>query len=225
VVIIDVASFATRVGLDADSVLLAQALTHSSYATEHDLDSNERLEFVGDAVVGLAVADHVVATYPTLNEGQASVLRSRVINENALADAARVLNLGAVLRVGKGVLKENGLERPSLLADAFEAVVAAVYLERGFEVAKAFVLDVLAEIIVVAAQSTSTLDPKTRLQQWAGFAGLGSPHYEVHAQGSSSDASFVAVVRVGSIEATGVGRSKKRAEAAAAIAAWEETRA
>ncbi len=224
-VITDLASFAARVGLDADSALLSQALTHSSYATEHDLVSNERLEFVGDAVVGLAVADHVVASYPALNEGQASVLRSRVINENALADAARLVDVGSVLRVGKGVLKENGLERPSLLADAFEAVVAAIYLEKGFAVAKAFVLEVLAEIIVVAAQSTSTLDPKTRLQQWAGFAGLGAPQYEVHAQGSATDASFVATVRVGSIVATGIGRSKKRAEAAAAVAAWEETRA
>jgi ribonuclease-3 len=115
------------------------ALTHSSYAAEHDVESNERLEFLGDAVVDLAIADLIVTRYPHLDEGTGSLVRSRVVNEAALARAARELDLGSVLRVGRGVKKERGAERPSLLADAFEALVAALYFERGYDVAKSFV--------------------------------------------------------------------------------------
>src|SRR5271154_1181454 len=138
-------SVAERAGLDASSSVLQTALTHSSYAGEHDVESNERLEFLGDAVVDLAVADLIVSFYPELNEGSGSLVRSRVVNEAALAVAAKKLQLGDVLRVGRGVKKENGPERPSLLADAFEAVVAAMYLERGYDAAKSFVHDTLAQ--------------------------------------------------------------------------------
>jgi ribonuclease-3 len=127
---------AERLGLDPSSPLLLTALTHSSFAAEHSVESNERLEFLGDAVVDLAIADLIVTRYPQLDEGSGSLVRSRVVNEAALARAARQLELGEVLRVGRGVRKENGAERPSLLADAFEAVVAALYFERGYDVAK-----------------------------------------------------------------------------------------
>jgi ribonuclease-3 len=112
-------------GLSAESELLALAVTHSSYAAEHDCPSNERLEFLGDAVVDLAVADLIVTAYPHLDEGSGSLVRSRVVNEASLANAARRLELGSFVRIGRGEIKSNGLERPSLLADAYEAVVAA----------------------------------------------------------------------------------------------------
>src|SRR5665213_1327708 len=215
-------SVAERVGLAASSPLLLTALTHSSYAAEHDLESNERLEFLGDAVVDLAIADLIVTRYPELNEGSGSLVRSRVVNEAALANAARRLELGEVLRVGRGVKKENGPERPSLLADAFEAVVAALYLERGYEVARKFVHESLASEVARASQEPSDADPKTQLRQWAESSGLGTPVYEVVAEGPSHEVRFRATVRVGEeIVASGEGRSKKSAEGAAAHTAWQ----
>ena len=218
-------AFARLVGLESTSATLREALTHASYAAEHESASNERLEFLGDAVVDLAVAHHIVATYPEFNEGHASVLRSHVVNEAVLASAARDIGLASVLKVGRGVLKEQGLERSSILADAFEAVVAAIYLERGFPAAKNFIESVLAERIAEAARTGSTLDPKTRLRQWAQLQGFDAPVYQVEAQGPSHDMVFVASVRVGAVIACGSGTSKKRAEAAAAVAAWEESNA
>ncbi len=213
---------ADRLGLDLTSALLVVAVTHSSYAAEHHCESNERLEFLGDAVVDLAVADLIVTHYPELNEGSGSLVRSRVVNEAALARAARRLDLAHYLRVGRGVQKEGGTERPSLLADAFEAVVAAVYLERGFDAAKHFVQVSLERDVARAAQRPGDADPKTRLRQWAEARGRGVPHYEVSAEGPAHEVNFHATVRVGGVVlASGHGRSKKSAEAAAAAAALE----
>jgi ribonuclease-3 len=212
---------AERLGLDPTSPLLVTALTHSSFAAEHNVESNERLEFLGDAVVDLAVADLIVTRYPQLNEGSGSLVRSRVVNEAALARAARQLELGAVLRVGRGVRKENGAERPSLLADAFEAVVAALYFERGYDAAKEFVHAALADDVVEAAIAPGDVDPKTRLRQWAEASGRGTPQYEVSAEGPAHSATYFATVRVGDLVAVGEGRSKKSAEGQAARAAWQ----
>jgi ribonuclease III len=217
----DVAALALQLGLAPGSSALRQALTHSSYAAEHDAASNERLEFLGDAVVNLAVADYIVGRYPLVNEGTASVLRSRVVNEDSLAAVARDLALGDLLLLGRGVLKERGQERSSLLADAFEAVVAAVYLESGYDAARDVVVQHL-EPAIVAASNDDTLDPKTRLRRWAENQGLGAPHYEVVASGPSHDTTFEATVSVGALVARASGPSKKRAEANAAALAWEE---
>jgi ribonuclease-3 len=200
------------------------ALTHSSYAAEHGIESNERLEFLGDAVIDLAIADLIVTKYPDLNEGTGSLVRSRVVNEGALAKAARSLALGDALLVGKGVRKENGADRPSLLADAFEAVVAALYLERGYDTAKAFIHAQLDEVVQFASLEPSDVDPKTQLRQWSEAQGIGTPDYEVTSSGPSHAVVFEATVRVGEIIATGEGRSKKGAEAEAARAAWREHR-
>jgi ribonuclease-3 len=132
------------------------------------------------------------------------------------------LGLADHLRIGRGVVKEQGLERPSLLADAFEAVVAALYLERGYEVAKSFVQSSLAEDVAGASAIPDTLDPKTRLRQWAEAHGHGAPVYELSASGPSHDTQFEAIVRVGDVAASGIARSKKRAEAEAAARAWED---
>lgn len=213
---------AERVGLDPASAALAVALTHSSYAAEHECESNERLEFLGDAVVDLAVADIIIRCFPHLDEGTGSLVRSRVVNEGSLAEAALRLELPRYLRVGRGVQKENGTQRPSLLADAFEAVVAALYLDCGYEAAKEFIRSVLYDQIAEAAVHPGDVDPKTRLRQWAEANGQGEPTYDVIAHGPSHDVTFTASVRVdGAPLATGHGRSKKAAEADAAARAVE----
>jgi ribonuclease-3 len=203
------------------SELLVVAMTHSSYAAEHECESNERLEFLGDAVVDLAVADLIVTSYPELNEGSGSLVRSRVVNESSLADAATRLDLASAMRIGRGVKKEHGLERPSLLADAFEAVVAAIYLENGYDAAKAFIHETLGEAVADAALRPEESDPKTRLRQWSEANGLGAPDYDVTSSGPSHDATYTAVVRIARRPmGTGEGRSKKSAEARAADDAW-----
>jgi ribonuclease-3 len=214
-------ALAERVGLARASELLAVALTHSSYAAEHECESNERLEFLGDAVVDLAVADLIVTSYPQLNEGSGSSVRSRVVNESSLADAATRLELASAMRIGRGVKKEHGLDRPSLLADAFEAVVAAIYLENGYDAAKSFIHETLGEAVADAASRPGDGDPKTRLRQWSEANGLGAPDYEVTSSGPSHDATYTALVRIARRPVgTGEGRSKKSAEARAADDAW-----
>jgi ribonuclease-3 len=215
-------ALAERLGLARTSELLVVAVTHSSYAAEHDCESNERLEFLGDAVVNLAIADLILTSYPELNEGSGSLVRSRVVNEASLALAAQRLDLASCLRIGRGVRKEHGLERPSLLADAFEAVVAALYLESGYEAAKSFVQSSLADAVAEAALRPGEIDPKTRLRQWSEATGLGSPVYDVVPEGPSHDVTFTATVSVnGVLLASGQGRSKKSAEVEAAEAAWK----
>jgi ribonuclease-3 len=218
-------ALAEQLGVRPESELLVLAVTHSSYAAEHDCTSNERLEFLGDAVVDLAVADLIVNEYPELDEGSGSLVRSRVVNEASLARAALRLNLGSYIRIGRGEVKSNGLERPSLLADAFEAVVAALYLERGFDVAKAFVQTALGDDVATAALSPDDVDPKTRLRKWSEKSGLGAPAYEVTSAGPAHDTTFEAKVVIGgSTRAVGHGRSKKIAETQAAQLAWERRR-
>jgi len=197
-------------------------VTHSSYAAEHDTESNEQLEFLGDAVVDLAAADLIVRTYPHLDQGEATLVRARVVNESALARAATRLDLAAYVRVGRGEVKKRGVERPSLLADAFEAVVAALYLDRGFDAARAFVADQLADEVAAAAQTPREVDPKARLTQWTLETGRGRPIYDVVATGPSHARTFDAVVTVDGGElARGSGSSKKSAEADAAERALE----
>jgi ribonuclease-3 len=209
------------VGLARASALLAVAMTHSSYAAEHECESNERLEFLGDAVVDLAVADLIVTAYSELNEGSGSLVRSRVVNESSLAGAATRLDLASAMRIGRGVKKEHGLERPSLLADAYEALVAAIYLEMGYDAAKSFVHVTLGDAVADAASRPGDSDPKTRLRQWSEANGLGTPDYDVTSSGPSHDAAYSAVVRIARREmGTGEGRSKKSAEARAAEDAW-----
>lgn len=214
-------ALAERVGLARSSETLVVALTHSSYAAEHECESNERLEFLGDAVVDLAVADLIVTMYPELNEGSGSLVRSRVVNESSLAEAATRLDVASAMRIGRGVKKEHGLERPSLLADAFEALVAAVYLDNGYDAAKRFVHEALAEAVADAASRPGDGDPKTRLRQWSEANGLGTPSYHVTSAGLPHESTFTAVVFVDNRPmGTGEASSKKGAEAHAAEDAW-----
>lgn len=216
------AGLADLVGLDPESETLAVALTHSSFAAENDLESNERLEYLGDAVVDLAVADLIVREYPGLDPGAASLVRSRVVNESALARAATRLDLAAHVRVGRGEIKKEGLRRPSLLADAYEALVAAIYLERGFDAAREFVAAQLGAEVAEAARHPREVDPKARLLQWTMETGRGRPAYDVRSEGPSHARVFHAAVAIdGAVRGAGEGRSKKAAEAAAAEVAWE----
>ena len=213
---------ARRLGLSTESQSLGVALTHSSYAAEHACESNERLEFLGDAVVDLAVADLIVSLYPDLNEGTGSLVRSRVVNEASLARAARDLDIAPYVRLGRGEVKSRGRERSSLLADAFEAVAAAVFLDLGYPAARDFVLDALGEAVASAALDPGEIDPKTRLRQWADAQGLGEPVYEVEGEGPAHATTFQASVVIdGRVRGVGHGRSKKAAEAVAARVAFE----
>jgi ribonuclease III len=218
----DPAGLAGAVGLDPRSALLETALTHSSYAAEHGLASNERLEFLGDAVVDLVVADLLVTRYPGLDQGAATLVRARVVNEASLARAAERLGVAAHVRLGRGEIKKGGRERPALLADAFEALAAAVYLEGGYAAARDFVAGCLGADVAAAAATPREVDPKARLTQWAQERSLSPPDYSVTGDGPSHARRFVAEVSIGGrLLAEGEGTSKKAAEAAAAAAALE----
>ncbi len=211
-----------QLGLDAGSPRLIEALTHSSFAAERGAVSNERLEFLGDAVVDLAVADLLVTRYPELDEGAASLVRSHVVNEAALAEVARGLDLGGAVRLGRGERRHGGADRPGLLADAFEAVVAAIYLDRGYDAARDFVQAHLGPVIDGARHRPAAVDPKTRLRQWAEANGRGTPTYRVASEGPPHATVFTAEVTVGADTVRGEpAPSRRAAEALAAEAAWE----
>lgn len=196
-------------------------MTHSSYAAEHNVEDNERLEFLGDAVVDLAAADFITGHFHNLDQGGATFVRSRVVNEESLAANARELRLGELLRVNRGVKKEGGLDRNSILADAFEAVVAAVFLERGYEAARGFVWPFLAAASTRAASQEAKIDYKGRLTQLALRQGLGRPRYVIETDGPSHDKLWRATVEVGQHRASAQSTSKKSAELAAAQALVE----
>ena len=210
-----------RLGLHANSAVLRVALTHSSYAAEHECDSNERLEFLGDAVVDLAIAELIVREHPALDEGTGSLVRAQVVNERALAKAATSLDLAKHLRVGRGEASARGTLRPSMLADAFEAIVAAVHLERGYEAAREFIRDVLGADLARAVREPVKVSPKSRLIEWAAANGKGAPSYAVSSSGPVHAPVFEAVVSVdGAAIGVGRGPSKRSAETEAARAAW-----
>jgi len=199
-----------------------QALAHRSWCAEHPADpSNERLEFLGDAVLGLVVTDHVFAVYPTLAEGELAKVRASVVNAEVLAEVAVEVALGPCLRLGKGEDASGGREKTSILADAMEAVIAAVYLDGGMEAARATVLRLLERRIVDAASGPGGDDYKTRLQELAAQHFERLPRYQVRDEGPDHAKRFFATVLLGgSPRGVGEGGSKKQAEQAAARDAW-----
>ena len=185
--------------------------------------SNERLEFLGDAVLGLVVTDHVFRTYPDLPEGELAKVRASVVNAAVLADVAAELDLGSWLLLGKGEDASGGREKPSILADAMEALIGAIYLDGGWEAASELVLRLLGDRIAEAASGPGGQDYKTRLQELAARAYDQLPRYHVEDEGPDHAKHFFATVYVGGQQrGTGEGRSKKQAEQAAARAAWEQ---
>jgi ribonuclease III len=206
--------------------LLIHALTHRSYAYENGgLPTNERLEFLGDSVLGLVVTDRLYNTYPDLSEGRLAKLRAAVVNARALADVARTLGLGPYVRLGRGEETTGGRDKASILSDTVEAVIGAIYLQSGFERAAAVVRSLFDPLIAAAFQLGAGLDWKTSLQELSADLGLGVPEYLVGASGPDHAKTFTAQVRVGDqVYGHGVGRSKKEAEQQAAETAWREIR-
>jgi ribonuclease III len=202
--------------------LLERALTHRSFAYENGgLPTNERLEFLGDSVLGLVVTDALFRGYPDLPEGQLAKLRAAVVNMRALASVARGLRLGDYVRLGRGEEGTGGRDKSSILADTLEAVIGAVYIERGLAQASALVRRLFDPVIDRSARLGAGLDWKTSLQELTASGVLGVPEYHVEESGPDHQKSFRAVVRVGGrVYGTGQGRSKKEAEQQAAEAAW-----
>jgi ribonuclease III len=210
-------------GTAIDPALLERALTHRSYAYEHGgLPTNERLEFLGDAVLGLAVTDALYRAHPDLPEGALAKLRASVVNTRALAGVARGLGLGRWLRLGRGEEVTGGRDKNSILADTTEAVLGAVYLDRGVEAALALVHRLFDPLMRAASESGAAQDWKTALQELTASRGLGVPEYRLAESGPDHAKSFSAVVLVsGEPWGEGAGRSKKEAEQQAAANASE----
>ena len=204
--------------------LLERALTHRSYAYENGgLPTNERLEFLGDAVLGLIVTDTLFRKYPELPEGQLAKLRAAVVQMRALADVARSLRLGSYVRLGRGEEGTGGRDKSSILADTLEALIGAVYFECGLPAANRLVHRLFDPVIDRSAGLGAGLDWKTSLQELTASGFLGVPEYHVEESGPDHQKFFRASVRVaGQTYGSGSGRSKKEAEQQAAEAAWKE---
>lgn len=199
--------------------LLATALTHSSYANEHRCPSNERLEFVGDSVLGMVVADYLYRRFPNLPEGRMTRLRAELVCEQGLFVVAQKLDLGASLRLGRGEASMGGQKRPSILSDCVEAVIAAMYLDGGLDVARRFIDEqILSRIPEVEALDR---DYKTELQELVQQSHDCSVSYAVTGEsGPAHNKLFAVEVSLeGRVLGSGEGRTKKEAEQSAAKAA------
>lgn len=217
-------ALARRLGHDFDRPELLQlALTHRSWCAENaGNESNERLEFLGDAVLGLVVTEHLYDRYPDLPEGELAKARAGVVSSIALAEAATELGLGPALRLGRGEHRSGGRAKPSILADALEAVIGAVHLDGGVEASRRLVLGLLAEQTALSAEGPGGHDHKTRLQELAARQWEELPSYDLRDEGPDHAKTFYATVSVGGeVRGAGEGRSKKQAEQAAARAAWD----
>jgi ribonuclease-3 len=204
-----------------DSRLLAQALTHSSYGNEQDAADNQTLEFLGDAVVDLVASQILIENCPDANEGELSRRRAAMVNEAALAVIGRQLDVGSVLRVGKGEIQPGGVVKPSLLADAVEALIGAVFQEAGYPACEQVVRRWL---VFMQDENVAKGDPKSRLQMWAQKTHGIVPVYAVERQsGPSHEPKYEMTVSVQDrVLGRGAGRSKQEAEKQAATEALLE---
>jgi ribonuclease-3 len=222
-----------QLGVHLDTELLTLALTHRSYAYEHGgLPTNERLEFLGDSVLGVVVTERLYRSHPDLPEGQLAKLRASVVNMHALASVARELGpprtdggpnagLGAYLYLGRGEELTGGRGKASILADATEALIGAVYLAHGLEVARGTVERLFDGLLRAAPLLGAGLDWKTSLQELTASSDLGVPEYRITEDGPDHLKTFTAIAVVAGRElGTGTGRTKKEAEQKAAQLAW-----
>ena len=207
-----------------DPELLERALTHRSYAYENGgLPTNERLEFLGDAVLGVVVTESLYRTHPDLSEGRLAKLRAAVVNARALADVAREIGLGTHVKLGRGEETTGGRDKASILSDTVEAVIGAVHLSGGFEASATLVHRLFDPRMHAAADMGAGLDWKTSLQELAAEHGLGVPEYVIEDEGPDHLKTFTARARLGtSLHGHGTGRSKKEAEQGAAETAYRE---
>jgi ribonuclease-3 len=212
----------TALGLVMDPALLRQALTHRSYAYENGgLPTNERLEFLGDSVLGIIVTERLYRDFPDEPEGQLAKLRAAVVNAQALAGVARALGLGDYLLLGKGEESTGGQDKSSILADAMEAVIGAMYMSTDLETTRSFIERIFGPLISTSANLGAGLDWKTSLQERAAETDSGVPEYRVSDSGPDHAKEFIAEVIVGGrVLGSGHGRSKKVAEQEAAAQAY-----
>lgn len=208
-------------GVTIDPELLELALTHRSWAYEHGgAATNERLEFLGDSILGQAVTVMLYTTYPDLTEGDLAKRRASLVSSVALAEVARAIGLGEHLKLGKGEELTGGREKSSILADTVEALIGAAYLDLGGEVATDLVLRLIDPLLSDPDRFGTAMDPKTSLQELAAHLGLGLPVYAISDDGPDHSKVFTATVLLADEPiATGEGTSKKQAEMAAALEA------
>ena len=218
---------APRLAIDhafVDPDLLRQALTHRSYGAPN----NERLEFVGDAVLDCVIAVALFERFPAIPEGDLSRARAHLVNKDTLADVARRIGLGSAIRLGEGELRSGGADRASILSDALEAVFGAVFLDGGFDAARRTIESAYAELLRDADPAVLGKDPKTRLQEWLQAQRLAVPEYVIVATSGEAHAQrFTVECRIAELDvvATGSGASRRAAEQDAAMHAFEALKA
>ena len=213
-----------ELGVEVDAQLFELAFTHRSYAYESGgIQSNERLEFLGDAVLQIVVTEHIYVTYPQLPEGHLAKLRASVVSTVALAKVAHTLDLAEHLLLGKGELATHGGEKTSILADTMEAVIGAIHLSGGIEASSRFVHDIFDPLIASSESAGDYADHKTVLQELCAARGWAAPRYDVTGTGPDHQRVFTAIVTVDDLPAgEGTAPSKKRAEQIAARLAVQE---
>jgi ribonuclease-3 len=221
----DQLELAAALGIDIDPDLLRRALTHRSYAYEHGgLPHNERLEFLGDAVLGIVVTESLYRGHPDLSEGKLAKLRASVVNMRALAGIARGIGpdgLGGYVLLGRGEEGTGGRDKASILADTLEALFGAIYLEVGLSGAGKVIHALFDDLLVDVATIGAGLDWKTSLQELTAERGLGVPEYVMSSSGPDHEKTFTAQASVaGELFAPSTGSSKKEAEQLAAETAW-----
>lgn len=213
----EVGGFLAPFGVSVDPELLQLALTHRSWAYENgNAPHNERLEFLGDSILGQAVTVKLFTDYPEFPEGELSRRRAALVSSAALAEVARGIGVGSQLRLGVGEERSGGREKESILADAVEAIIGAVYLSTDMETAAEFVRRLVAPLLADPERFSISLDPKTTVQEEADARGMTRPSYEVIGSGPDHDRRFRATVELDGEVGTGDGISKKAAEIAAA---------
>lgn len=220
----DLSPLVSRLGLPVEPAQLRLAMVHRSYSYENGrIPTNERLEFLGDSVLGVVVTDYLFSTYPELPEGQLAKMRSAIVNAHALAEISQALGVGDFLMLGRGEETTGGREKVSILADAMEAIIGAVYLEYGLDGARAFILRQFATLMEGVSNLGAGLDWKTSLQELVARLGVGPAEYVVTGDGPDHAREFTARVKLAhGFFGTGTGRTKKQAEQVAAEAAFKE---
>ncbi|MFH0725658.1 MAG: ribonuclease III [Pseudomonadota bacterium] len=217
----DLIEFQEKLGYRfSDLSLLKEALRHSSYVNElpeDDVRDNERLEFLGDAALSLVVSHLLMGKYPRMKEGDLSRMRAGLVNEQELASVARTLKLGSYVQLGRGELQNNGQDKPSILADALEAVAAAVYLDGGFSAVFTVLSGLFSACLANVPAPFVPLDYKSRLQELVQLNRRITPQYRlIDESGPDHDKTFRARIIVGDLSTEGEGKTKKAAEQEAA---------
>ena len=216
-------SLSAKLGVEIDRELLKLAMTHRSYSYEHgNIPNNERLEFLGDSVLGFVVTSHIYETLTDLPEGEMTKVKNAVVSARALAVIAGSLGLGEYLLLGKGELATDGRNKPNLLADAFEAILGAAYMSAGFDAARKLVEQFVFPLLDNPDDLRANSDPKTTLQERIQALGRGTPVYKTRFEGPDHNRDYFSILLINGEEIShGEGRTKKSAETAAAVKALD----